>query len=427
MRLSVMIPCVLLGVLAQYGIGAAAPNDLPGEPTFGPAPAHLPTGSSGELARLNAEILRHPQDTALNLRYAAVAEERGELRLALTAYERILIYDPQNTAALEGIWRMRKGIQPATTQWMVGVGAIYESNSTYAAKGMETPEGEAFGWLNVRDDRTVAGTRWRTDGNVTGTLHGDQTQLDYGYAGATTGPLYELMPGISVHPAIGAGASFFDQSFFYGEGIASLGFESYPNGAYEAVTLRAALRDYDTFFVPEHTGGYFDVTGKFTIPLDNSRVALNVVPWLRWSSIKGPIGVVTPGLGVQPGDYTEVGGQLNGFVSLWNPYDASTLRTSPSMPTKAPVSIGTGGFMQEVILGANIAVSERYYRDEPVSVGTGQRRDFTVAPGASLILPHLLQYQNTLRIDYTYLHDNSNDATRSFVDNVVMVTLIRGF
>jgi hypothetical protein len=55
------------------------------------------------------------------------------------------------------------------------------------------------------------------------------------------------------------------------------------------------------------------------------------------------------------------------------------------------------------------------------------RNDTTVAPGASLIFPHLFQYQNTLRFDYTYMNDRSNDATKSYIDNIVTVTASRGF
>ena len=383
---------------------------------------------SAELARLNDEILRRPQDTELNLRYAALAEQLGLPRLALSAYERVLIYDPTNAAALDGIDRVRRGVQPNTTQYVAGVGLIYESNPTYAPSGMAKGEAEEYGFLNVHDERTLGGTRWRTDGIVTGTVHDEQTQLDYGYAGATTGPLFEMLPGLTVHPAVGAGGSVFDGRFFYGEGIASLGFEAYPNGAYQSVTLRAALRDYNTFFVPDQTGGYVELFGKFTAPQLTPNAAFNVTPWLRWAAIKGPLGAVTTATAIQPGDYTEVGGQFNAFFSLNREFSASSPApgTQP-YPTKAPAAPPAHSTWPDIILGANIVLSERYYRDEVVIGGTAQRRDATVSPGASLIFAHLFQYQNTLRLDYSYIRDHSNDSTVSFVDNVVMLTLSRGF
>ncbi|HJU11913.1 MAG TPA: hypothetical protein VJ728_13605, partial [Candidatus Binataceae bacterium] len=381
-----------------------------------------------ELARLNAEILNHPQNTDLNLRYAALAEKLGEPRLALTAYERILIYDPSNAAALYGIDLVRRGIQPNTTQYVAGVGLIYESNPAYAPSVLAKGEAEQYGFLNVRDERTIGTTRWRTDGNVSGTVHDEQSQLDYGYVGATTGPLWEMLPGLTVHPALGAGASAFDGRFFYGEGIASLGFEAYPNGAYQAVTLRAGLRDYNTHFVPDQTGGFVELVGKFTAPVVVPNLAFSATPWLRWASIEGPLGAVTTATAIQPGDYTEVGGQLNAYVSLNKVFSASSPAPGISpYPTKAPAAPSLQHDFPDVIVGANIVLSERYYRDEAVTGGTAQRRDATAAPGASLILAHLFQYQNTLRLDYSYIHDHSNDSAKSFVDNVAMLTLTRGF
>ena len=89
-RLRVIGATVLLYLGTQLAVGMADP-------------AMSVSGGSGELASLNAEILRQPNDTTLNLRYAALAEQLGKPRLALTAYERILVYDPQNQAALAGV------------------------------------------------------------------------------------------------------------------------------------------------------------------------------------------------------------------------------------------------------------------------------------------------------------------------------------
>ncbi len=55
-----------------------------------------------ELEALNQQILDNPQDVDLNLRYARAAEDAGKLRLALVAYERILINDPGNEEARRG-------------------------------------------------------------------------------------------------------------------------------------------------------------------------------------------------------------------------------------------------------------------------------------------------------------------------------------
>jgi hypothetical protein len=383
-RLALSTASVLIYLGVQCGVAAA---NSP------------PAGGMAELSRLNAEIMHHPKDTALNLRYAALAEKLGLNRLALNAYERILNYDPQNPDALTGINRVRKYIEPNTTRYKLAVGAIYESNPTYVPTG-RMPEGQFFGGLSVSDDRLVGDTRWRTNGDITGIAHGENTMLDYAYAGATTGPVWDMLPGITVSPAIGAGGSYLDNHFYYGEGIFQTTFEAYPKGAYEAVQIRAALRDYDSYFVPENTGGYVEALGRFTLPASIPNLAFTLTPWVRWASIQGSLGAVSTLLGEQPGDYTDYGGRINGYYSIedW------------------------------VVFSANFSADDRAYRDELVTGSTTQmRNDVTVSPGASLIFPHLFQYQNTLRFDYTYINDHSNDATKSFVDNIVTVTASRGF
>jgi len=374
---------VVLGMQCTAGLGATADG-----------------AGTAELAKLAAEIAHRPRDTALNLRYAALAERLHYDRLALSTFERILSYDPQNADAQAGIDRVRRRLQPATTQWLLGLSAIYESNPTYVPRGASEGEGQFFGDLKVRDERNFDDVRWRTDGEIYGTAHSLDTYLDYAYAGATTGPLLEVVPGLTAAPAVGGGASYFDGNFFYGEGVAQTTFEAYPDGAYESIRIRGALRDYNTFFVPDQLGGYVDVTGKFTFPSIVPYTSFVFTPWLRWTSIEGMLGPVNPIVGIQPGDYTEFGARGDLLHS----------------------------FEDWVILGANLSLYERDYRDEFVAGSTTVKRsDFIVQPGASIIFPHLYQYQNTLRIDYTFMKDNSNDPTHTFIDNIVTVTLYRSF
>jgi hypothetical protein len=355
---------------------------------------------TAELAKLSAQIAHRPRDTALNLRYAQLAERLHYPRLALSAYERILSYDPENADALAGIDRVRRIIQPNTTQWLLGLGAAYESNPTNVPKGLAEGEAQFIGNLKVRDERDLDGVRWRTDGDISGTAHSYDTDLDYAYAGATTGPLLEVMPGLTAAPAIGGGASYFDGNFFYGEGVAQTTLEAYPNGAYQSIRIRGALRDYNTFFVTDPLGGYVDITGKFTFPSVVPYTSLVFTPWARWSAIEGTLGPVNPLVGVQPGDYDEFGARFDVLHSIedW------------------------------VVFGGNFSLYGRYYRDEFVAGSAIEKRsDFLLSPGASIIFPHLYQYQNTLRIDYNFLRDSSNDPTHSFIDNIVTVTALRSF
>ena len=85
----------------------------------------LPAGAQS-LDQLNAQIIEHPRDVSLNLQYARLAEEQGKLRLALAAYERILINDPDNADAQHGYERVRRVIEPPNTSLRAEIGEQWE-------------------------------------------------------------------------------------------------------------------------------------------------------------------------------------------------------------------------------------------------------------------------------------------------------------
>ena len=90
-----------------------------------PSPA-----TADELDVLYARILTNPRDVEANLAYARAAEARGELRKALTTYERVLLLDPGQAEASEGLWRIRRLLEPASTTVVMEAGVGYESNPT---------------------------------------------------------------------------------------------------------------------------------------------------------------------------------------------------------------------------------------------------------------------------------------------------------
>jgi hypothetical protein len=56
-----------------------------------------------------------------------------------------------------------------------------------------------------------------------------------------------------------------------------------------------------------------------------------------------------------------------------------------------------------------------------------KRVDSLLVPGAILLFPHLLSPQTDIRLDYRYLWNNSNDATKSFNDHIFTATLVDRF
>ena len=351
-----------------------------------------------ELDTLYARILREPGNTELNLRFAKMAEERGTPRWALMAYERILVNDPENFAAKMGLMRIKAAMAPNTTIVGVELGTSYESNPMYYLPGGKSAW-LGTGLVTLQDERNINGLRWRTSGALFGQVNSRYGDLNYGYAGGETGPIFYWLPGLSVSPALGAAVSYFNDRFYYGEGSGSLSFEGTQGDVFRALRLRAAYRSYDDYF-PSQQGWYYEARGRVAFSdVLGERTVLAVSPWFVWSDISG---VVTNALvqEIQPGAYSEWGGKIEVFKTMtdW------------------------------LLIGASFSVSLRDYRnDYVVSVPGDKRRDTLLLPGLMVLFKGFFWQQADLRLDYRYLRNNSNDPTKEFTDQLISATAVMRF
>src|SRR5262245_15720031 len=129
-----------------------------------------PPARADELDNLHQKILQRPGDTALNLRFAQLAEKAGKLRWALAAYERAAANDPDNQEVLDGLTRVRRALQPDTTSLTVQAGAQYESRPRYYLPPRHS-ELQGVGLAALLDERTLGSLRWRTNAVVAGIVH----------------------------------------------------------------------------------------------------------------------------------------------------------------------------------------------------------------------------------------------------------------
>lgn len=360
-----------------------------------PARADHP-GSTPELDRLYQQVLQRPADPDLNIRFAQIAEESGQLRWALSAYERVLLNDPNNVEALRGLQRIRRALQPNVTLVTASLGTAYESNPKYYLPGKS--EMQLLGSIDLRDERNINGTRWRTSALAAGQLHGREHDLNYGVAGLDLGPIIDLTPALSVHPTIGGSIATFDKHYYYSEVAIGALFEGNLEGAYRALQLRLAYRAHGDFF-PSGEGFYAEARGRFAFPKvfgDGSVFLFS--PWLRWSDIGGTMltNILTE---IQPGAYMEYGGKIEGYKTL------------------APW----------LVVGAHLALSHRDYRNDFVGTSTTKRNDTTWSPGATILFPNLFAAQTDLRFDYRYIANHSNDPAKDFEDHIVSATVVKRF
>jgi hypothetical protein len=363
-----------------------------------------------DLSFLYAEVLQHPSDSAINLRYARMAEESGKLRWAYAAYERVVLNDPNNPEAQEGLRRVARKLQPGFTEFLLQTGASYESNPLYVPTN-HTPEAQLFGTLAMKDERTWGDQRWRTTGLAAGIGHSRVDELNYGYVGATTGPVWDFIAGTTLHVAAGVGGAYFDHHPWYGEAIARATIEANVNGAPQSVAFRAAYRDYNNFFAAGQ-GWYWDVIGRFLVPgfIDDLNT-LVVSPWVRRGDAPGatPISILQPG--VEPANFIETGGRLELFRQI---YDG--------------VLAGPAVYLLERWYGSSGSVVVPRTTTIAVPVPTSfQRKDFIWSPGAIVFFPNLFAYQVGLKIEYQYIRDHSNDPAASFADNVVTASVVARF
>lgn len=350
-----MLDRLLLRLVATTAIAAAIPWAAP--------------ASADEMTDVYARIVANPVDTELNLQYALLAEGRGEYRKALAAYERVLINDPGNQSARDGLQRVRRIIEPAVTASTFETGAVLETNPLREYDGEDIESDVfAFGRVRIRDERPLGGYRWRTVLGAYGELHARETELNYANLDAETGPLIDLNGTmLAFRPAIGTGVAAFDGHFYYWDINASAALEGYLQGAYQWIKLRGGYRTYDPYFTTNQ-GFYADLTARLAFQnIFHDKDVLSFSPRLRWNDVDG-----APEYGDEfmPGRYTELGATAE-YSKVIN---------------------------DTITAAVNLRANQRWYAD----LYLGPREDFMLSPGVSVILTNILGPQADIKFDYSY-------------------------
>jgi hypothetical protein len=360
------------------------------------------SAGADELKRLYAQILRDPTNSELNIQYAQLAEQRGEIRKALSAYERVLVNDPNHPEVRRALQRIRRQLQPDTTQFFAEMGGAWDSNPRRVPTG-ESSDGVILGRLSMRDERGIGnGNRWRTIGQLAGDIYFDNGDLNYGYAGFYTGPVIDITPTIAMHAALGAATSYYDHKLFYNEATANILFESYLDGAFHTVRVRTGYRSYNDGF-PSKDGFFADITGRFSlVNVLGTGDVVSLSPWYRWSDVGGTgFSVFTPTEQVQPGRYNEFGGRIEYLRRM----------------------------AEWLTVGGGVWASDRRYANsfDVVTLTDTRRRDVLVSPFATVIFHGVMGYQTDLRAQYRFEHNDSNVAFRDYEAHIATLMLVSRF
>lgn len=344
---------------------------------------------------LYLQILQDPTNSELNLSYAREAEAQGEARLALAAYERVLLNDPDNEEARDGYQRVRRMLQPPSTQARIQVGVGTESNPRNLQDGSDD-ESVIIVIADIRDERTIDMTRWRTSASLSGEYISNIEDLTYGYVGARTGPIFDVGPGITLYPSLGGGAATLDERLYYAEGFAGVTMEGRFSGVFERLSLGLGYRSYGEDMTADQ-GLYAELAGQVYFPdsfgLDG--VAF-IAPWVRWSGIEGSVRNDVDEE-VSPARYVEWGLETGYYYSLWS----------------------------DLTVGVTVRGRQRLFLK--TFVDGDKRNDYFVSPGVNARLSNIFSCACDILVDYRYRMNMSNDDTADYVGNRVTVSLATRF
>lgn len=364
----------------------------------GSVSANAESSFASQLSKSYAAVLANPTDTKANLEYAKLAEQAGQKRKALATYERILLYEPDNQEARDGLYRIRSELQPDKTLVTLSAGVGYETNPLQLNNDFEG-DLKGLATLVVEDERRLGDQRWRTVVLGNAEYFTDTYELNYGYLGAQTGPVVKTVGGVEINPFIGGGVSSLENDYYFSEGMVGATFKGYLGGAYQTVRISGGYRSFNESQNEDMSDGFYaDAIGRFSRPgvfSDNDVVVF--LPHLRWSSVGG----ADLGFGfdtLAPGKFFEwgAGAMYYNDVADW------------------------------LTLGVGFDAEQTLYSDYQTSTGDS-RTDWTLTPIASAVFNNALGYQSDLALDYRYDWNHSNDDYYDYGNHIFEARVVTRF
>lgn len=340
-----------------------------------------------ELRRVFEQILQDPGNPGLNLRYARLATERGEVRKALAAYERILAQDPSNEEAKAGIRRIQRELEPSITRVTLLLGGQYESNPRHVpGSGSNLHDGTLYGRLQAYDERRLGPFRWRSEGDVYANWHTKFHDIDFGTAGARGGPVFELGEGLRLYSFVGGSYAWLTRRTFYTEATAGATLEIESNSLLKSVSARWGYQFVGPHF-STRDATFVEVSPRFVAGGLVFERSLGVVtPYWRYN---GVFGIGPPGVDPRNEPFPARSHQLG-------------IRADYFVPLFGNVTLGIGGLYE--------------YRHffETVSDQSKNRRDHLVSPSAQIIVAGLAGGKADLVFSYSFEHRSSNDRLQLY-------------
>lgn len=355
-----------------------------------PATAQAP--DDGEFIRTFDEVLRNPALPAPNLRYARMAIDRGELRKALAAYERVLANDPDNEEARAGLRRVLRQLEPATTRVTFTAGGFYETNPRHANRSSRLTDDYAWSMgVAVSDERRLFETRWRSSGSASGIQHGSFADIDSGSVGGRTGPVIDIAANMRAHLFVGSSMVWLDSRTFYNEPTAGITLEFSDAGPLKSVGARWGYQAIGKH-ISTRDGIFAEVFARLAFEnllLKNATGIL--VPYWRYSGVvgSGPAGEDPRGIPF-PSRLHQLGVRADYILRV----------------------------ATHLALGASGAYEYRHYYEQ-FTAEVHNRRDHVVSAGGQAIVPGLAGDRLDVIASYNFEHRMSNDGVARYNNHII--------
>ncbi len=334
---------------------------------------------TADLQELFRQVLVNPTDTGANIRYAKEAERRGELRKALSAYERIVLNEPNNREARGEYERIKALLEPAQTRFQFGFGGQFETN-TDLNDGNGRDDFSGIVTFRVDDDRRLFGsTLWRSSLQLYADAHARTSSADFMYGSASTGPVFLVGNGWRFHPFVTAESGLADYDFlFWSAGIGGT-LETRGSDPLRSVTASVSYADFAS------GGG----NGPFTPDNGRDAVVAGLSVRLGWDNIIAK----TDAIELRP--QVVYNGAKDSEFTFWQ--GGATLSYAASLFSFA-------GGVGNVFISPEVTVQYRRYKGAEQG-RSNDRKDLRVSPALRLIA----MYDNyTAVLGYIYDRNFSN-------------------
>ncbi|HWB51591.1 MAG TPA: tetratricopeptide repeat protein [Stellaceae bacterium] len=353
-------------------------------------------------------LLGNGNDIPANLAYAQSLAAAGRPDEARQIYRKVLGLDPNNAtarAALDALGAAAPA-QPAQTDVTLRWGGAFETNVPRRPPAFSGNSGfVGFGELTVNDIRQLGDVVLQSNFDVYSNANTHFPSVEFSYAAADTGPIFDLGTAGKLRVAIGG--EYLLQGTLVDRPYGGSGTRKFTYDAIDAIfnyyppqpmPLQSVnlLVGYDDFTHDQEfrSGVVLRTTAPMVFPeLTPFHTQLIATPGFIYNGAEQP----TPGV-PRPAHYSEI--------------DVDLLTLTP---------LATGQFASDMVFGKLGLFADAQWYDSRDPAVSSDRQDQRIIPLAGIRLVNFMGTPVQVDLDYRYDRNFSNDASERFEDHIFSI------